>query len=265
MAELDETDVKRIAADEHSYNPIHPVWSPDVSWIAFLRELDPPLEEPQRHLVVVDSSDLSFTSFPVSFRPAVLRVGDKVVWSGDSRWLAFPGRDRNRDTLSVVGRDGSGERVITEVIRTSLDQVRLSLPAWSTGNDRLYFVRRGQESVLYSIERDGTNERALAGLGDIRVREVKLSPDGNKLLLDGAYVVNVDGTELKGFEEDYGVSPGDGSWSPDGSRIAVATSGHTSIPWTGVRALYTIALDGSGFRQLLTIGATPTPTPTPIT
>ena len=71
-----------------------------------------------------------------------------------------------------------------------------------------------------------------------------MSPDGSSVLLDGAHVVNVDGTGFISFS-DYGVRPGSASWSPDGSRIAVY------IPFD---RLVTLAPDGSDVRVLLRQG-----------
>ena len=253
----------KVLTQDEQKDPLYPVWSPDGSRFAYIVEAAVSNEDdfPSRRMVVINYDDFSERHFDIQLFTrsrtdfiADAEVSDKVVWSNDGGRIAFSGMEfvggdldyrLAKYRISTIGVDGLNERIVVETVSQWPD-ARPSLPAWSLLDDRLYFVKRGRAqgiwfSELYSIKNDGTDQRLIVELGDIEVRQLKLSPDGMRLLLDGSYVVGLDGTGPKRLMEDYG-QPTYGSWSPDGSRIAIYTKYD--------RVLSTVARDGSDIQRV---------------
>ena len=263
VADVGDGFFKVLKQDEQK-DPLYPVWSPDGSRFAYIVEAAVSNEDdspPSRQMVVINYDDFSERHFDIQLFTrsrtdfiADAEVSDKVVWSNDGGRIAFSGMEfvggdldyrLAKYRISTIGVDGLNERIVVETVSQWPD-ARPSLPAWSLLDDRLYFVKRGRAqgiwfSELYSIKNDGTGQRLIVELDDIEVRQLKLSPDGMKLLLDGSYVVGLDGTGPKRLMEDYG-QPTYGSWSPDGSRIAIYTEYD--------RVLSTVARDGSDIQRV---------------
>ena len=252
---------------EKQHYAIHPVWPRDGKHLAFITYTSPASASPEgRWLTIVDGAGSGEThSIPLDSEGVLY----KPVWSNDGNHIAFlesfrtgdPSPYQYRYRLRTISRDGTDARIFTGTL-ADFKTVGASLPAWSLEDDRLYFIKRNRHeqlpsgswnSSLYSVGSDGANEDMIADLGDVTVDEVKLSPDGSMLLLDGAYVVNVDGTGLKSLSKDFGVSPGYASWSPDGSRIAVFTgTDYVRYGYLVVGGrLYIMGPDGSDVLTLL--------------
>lgn len=232
-----------------SWGPIYPVWSPNGERLAFVT-VSPGGSRSQRHVISMAADGSDINDFSVggygSFGDDHL---NRIAWSNNSERIAYLTKHSDRNVRYHTARWDGSEDTRWDGTATSTPVFNSSLPAWSRTDDRLYFAKWKQigsqrQYALYSIDVDGTDERLLADLGDINVDEVKLSPDGSVLLLGGSHLVNVDGTGLKSFQEDYGLPTGYASWSPDGSRIAVYSQ-------IGALALYTMAPDGPDARALL--------------
>lgn len=272
-ANLDHSDVERILeADNDGISSIIPVWSPNGSSLAFIIETSEYVltntgydYERKRWVVVVDRNGEVISRLLVpGFNLHDPIMKNTLVWSNDSRRIAVvaanavvsaDGEDTGRRVQRIVTimKDGSEQTLVAETSN------RLSLPGWSPSDERLYYAQKhgtteAERSTLYSVKNDGSDRRKVADLGgNLFIKSVKPSPDGDKLLLidssNGVYIFGIDGTGLTHIPfGDYA------SWAPDGKRIAVYSS-------RGGR-LVTVGEDGSNTKILLSgIGAYGNPSP----
>ena len=260
IASIYDDHLKIVTIDADAYpKPAYPTWSNDGNYIAFVThfERDNPWLDRELNILKDDGSLLK--NFPIQFStaPNVILSEERpnttarVVWSHDDRQIAYLGLQPTGPShrlyrLSVIGAEGSNDRPVVQ--KWDL----ISLPAWSLTNDRLYFVhserREGSwQAALYSIKPNGSDERFIVEVPGASVYEVTLSPDGTTLLIDGAYTVKTDGTELTPLNTQ---APSYASWSPDGRRIAVY---HIEEGGKGV-LLRTMNADGSEPRTIFSAG-----------
>ena len=157
--------------------------------------------------------------------------GGDVVWSPDSRHIAYEDRQAGVRTLYSARADGSG------TVKLGGDGAEYI--AWSP--DGRYIAYRA-DGALYSVLADGSG---IVKLGD-GASDVVWSPDGRYIAYraDGAlYSVLADGSGI--------VKLGDGAryagWSPDGSHLAYQT-GDSSC--TTGSDLFTARADGSKVTKL---------------
>ena len=223
-----------------------PVWSPDGTRIAYIRDRDS--SDIQLFIVSSDGSNRSAVT-----RPDVMRVGYfHPDWSPDGQRLAFvveEGYQHGR-AIYTVAHDGS------DVIRLSRT---LSGPSWSPDGSLIAFVGDHAEgTALYMIKADGSEEaQAITILpGGSDTWPPSWSPNGGYVLVDCGTVCIVDvvAGEIAARSPLPRLHGGNvGAWSPDGSRIAVLMLQQLPYP-SGSVVLYTMDKYGTDVQVVVRAG-----------
>ena len=122
--------------------------------------------------------------------------------------------------------------------------------AWSPDASAIAYAVGGESPGVFSLDvASGASVPLADRVSD--VTDIEWSPDGSRLLLDDAVdgrspieVVNADGTGFRTVVDQGGArGPGSPAWSPDGTRIAYATTPRSNGSFTF--EVWTIAPDGS--------------------
>jgi Tol biopolymer transport system component len=197
-ANTDGTDIRQLTDDCNVWER-NPAWSPRGDELAYDRYMGK-----ERHIYLT-RKDGSRVRRVTTGRGG----GTDPSWSPDAEQLVF---SRYPD-LFVIGRDGSGERRLTN--RTGVQ------PAWSPRGDKIAFVSGGNGSAqIYLSNPDGSGVVQLTTDGGT---EPSWSPDGSRLAFVRAYniwTMRADGTELVRLTERDGYTRAQSpAWSPDGSQI----------------------------------------------
>jgi Tol biopolymer transport system component len=176
----------------------------------------------------------------------VANPGQDPTWSPDGKWIAYQGGDVNADhatadaTLSVIGIDGKGQRVITG--QTGQTQYTFSFPQWSPdGLELAYqaFGTGGRDIFVTSL--DGKQIRAIASQPTDENWPV-WSPDGKRIAYDGPSstpgmwqiaLVDRDGANPVTLQHPpLGCNCGV-RWSPDGTMVTAYKDGPVGHEDTG--------------------------------
>jgi len=143
------------------------------------------------------------------------------------------------DQICLMNADGSGRKQLTDYEATSF------YASLSPDGQTIYFSsRRTGAFEIYSIDINGKDRNRLTnGIGSLYGPE--LSPDGEWVVFaksgDGLWVMRPDGKNPHRLTDRDDIDP---TWSPDGSKIAFASSR------AGQRQLFIMDADGSNIQQL---------------
>jgi Tol biopolymer transport system component len=194
-----------------------------------------------------------------------------VDFSGSPRWspdgsqvaiLSAAGRPRGNVSAVIVNPDTGSYRVLLMV-----EPKTLFTPCWVWSADGQRLACEGQGKTdpslngIYTIQSsDGRGLTRITNAGGLDDIPIDYSPDGKQILFcrtdpsaprpcvdkqSALFVVNVDGSGLHQITPG-GFSDDDGSWSPDGTKIAFEHSG----------ALFVVRPDGTGLAKIpLAIGS----------
>ena len=185
-------------------------WSPDGSRIAFLDGATLATSSPSGG----DVQELAAGIVP----PPSDTTGP--VWSPDGREIAIA----NGSTIEVVAADGTATRTIYDEAGDNAN------PSWSHDGTTIAFERlAGGRWSIWLVAPDGTNAREAPVAATANNRYPQWSPGDARLafLSDrggryGLYVGAADGTARQVADAVSPESPA--RWSPDGSRLAVASA-----------------------------------------
>jgi Tol biopolymer transport system component len=219
-----------------------PAWSPQGDRIAFVSSGDARAEDQDAYeLYVMDAA---------SGKVRQLTKNDKLdadpSWSPDGKRILFVqaegwGTKQVRMSLSVIGADGSDERVLREEANED-GPVFLNSPAWSPDGARIAFTRSGVGAAELEPEVYVVGSNASGGLQWTieDAAEPAWSPNGKRLAFTGIgddhgqtcfhectpsgeiYVADVYGDDVIRLtrSEADDTSP---AWSPDGTEIVFSS------------------------------------------
>ena len=158
------------------------------------------------------------------------------AFSPDGRLIAF---ESNRDgNFEIYTTNVDGGAVTRLTTHAAADRS----PAWSPDGKRIAFLSdrdRKPDFDVYVMNADGTAVERLTTTGSYWAPQ--FAPDGRRLAVQGGRdirVINLDDKAVKRltYEPQNGMSP---SWSPDGSRMAFASTRN------GRLEVFTMHADGS--------------------
>ncbi len=139
------------------------------------------------------------------------------AWSPDSRRLAFDGPSNNPDVVSVVNRDGTGQRALGPG----------RYPAWSADGTQIYFENVNEPARIMRMDADGSHVVQITKTTTEQNYPAP-SPDGQHLAFldgatDGISISNLDGADVRHLTScDRPACSADlePTWSPDSSQLA---------------------------------------------
>jgi hypothetical protein len=188
--------------------------------------------------------------------------GSKVIYGANLRGEGW------RPGIYVVDADGGSPRLLYAVggrmPAPGPFQMEVFLPTLSPDGSRIAYFEGlgGSANYLWVMNADGTDKHRIWGTEGVgHVFALEWSPDGARLAFEAnsglafeansLYVVNADGSGLAM------VDGSDPHWSPDGSRLAFCMCNANDYPGGRSGGIGVINADGSGRRQVASVGRDP--------
>jgi len=205
---------------------VAPSYSPDGSFLAFVRELEVDDSETPPYQVWIRPVD---GGAPVLVADSISSLRNPPVWAPDSRFLAFSGGNHTGDPgqdIRVVSIDQDGQPVgVPRVI--SLSQWASHIAGWTPDDELAVFLANETRQALYTVPVEGG--RAVQITPDGYAFHPRWMPDGESIVYRGVEpflaTVPAEGGESTEIEivsdlQIIPVLPGGGlHLSPDGQKI----------------------------------------------
>lgn len=224
-------------------NDTHPVWSPNHTRIAFIRQTAPiggPLGQPKGDAAIWVMKADGSGAHRVS-RGVTLAGWGGPTWSPDGSKIAFVGKSPDGKALDiyVTGANGGGPTDLTK----SGDGAASDYPRWSPDGTQIVFrhVFPNGWPTTWTMSPDGSGQKPRFRGGSMYA----WSPDGSKIAWvfsrgthDEIEISSLDGTNV--VEITKGSTYEEPSWSPDGRQLVLVRANQITI----------LNTDGTGIKQL---------------
>jgi TolB protein len=230
--------VARVDADGSNFAVLragsNPAWGPGYKKIAF------------SYTCAVPGTDICTMNADGTGATPITNDGTNMFpsWSPDGTKIAFVSTRTGSYQIFTMNADGTNQKQITSVAANIY-------PSWSPDGTKILFDsnRKGNDDI-FVMNADGSNVQQLTTDPGLDAGAV-WSPDGKHIayanLGPGCDIVimKADGSAKKKIVTDLADCTGP-SWSPNGNKLAFASD----VSGTGIVAIFTMNLDGSGLTQI---------------
>jgi Tol biopolymer transport system component len=232
-----------VAITSGTRNDTHPVWSPDHTRIAFIRQTAPigrPLGWPNRDAALWVMNADGSGAHRVS-RGVTLAGWGGPTWSPDGSKIAFVGRSPDAEAVDiyVTGVNGGGPTDLTK----GGDDASSDYPRWSPDGTQIVFrhlIPNGWPAT-WTMSPNGSGQKSRFRGGSMYA----WSPDASKIAWvfsrgthDEIEISSPDGKNV--VEITKGSTYEEPSWSPDGMQLVLVRANQITI----------VNADGTGIKQL---------------